>query len=438
MLETLTSIDGHDKCEGCDNPDINYLSQLNQPNKEELQKQYTVIKAQYDQFKNRGLKLDMSRGRPSPDQVDLAMGMIDILNSTDYLSEDGSDCRNYGGLDGIPEMKRLFAELMDVNPCEVLVGGNSSLSLMYKAVSAFSIAEGRKRKFLCPVPGYDRHFSICEYLDIQMIPIPMTPCGPNMVEVQKYMSDPDVVGIWCVPVFSNPQGIVYSDEVIKQMAALKPAAADFRIFWDNAYLVHAFEGDPPEIINILRECEKNNNYDMPLIFTSFSKISFAGSAVSALAASPDNLAKFRAYLSIQTVGPDKLNQLRHVRYFKNRNGVLSHMKKHKEILHPKFNLVFKELYSKLEKKGLATWFEPKGGYFLSVDTMPGCAKRTVTLCAEAGLAITPAGAPYPYGQDQLDSNIRLAPSSPTIEQLKQAMELFCIAVELATLEKLLN
>ncbi|MCL2399229.1 MAG: aminotransferase class I/II-fold pyridoxal phosphate-dependent enzyme [Defluviitaleaceae bacterium] len=412
--------------------------EINQLTKEELQNLYNSVKEQYDRYKARGLKLDMSRGKPGSDQLDLSMGLMDALSPADYLAEDGTDCRNYGGLDGIPEMKKLFTELMDVNFDEVLVGGNSSLSLMYGAVSAFSMTEGRKRKFLCPSPGYDRHFAICEYFDIEMITIPMNPCGPDMAEVQKYMSDPDVAGMWCVPVFSNPQGIVYSDEVIKQMATLKPAAADFRIFWDNAYFVHSFEGEPPEIVNLLQECEKNNNYDMPLIFTSFSKISFAGGAVSALAASPDNLTKMRTYLSLQTIGPDKLNQLRHVRYFKDKNGVLNHMKKHGDILRPKFNLISQELSSKLKKKGLGTWINPKGGYFISFDTLPGCAKRTVALCAEAGLVVTPAGAAYPYGQDPLDSNIRLAPSYPSIDQLKQAMELFCIAVELAALEKLLN
>ena len=396
------------------------------------------------------MKLDMSRGKPGSEQLDLSTGMLGI---TDYIDKYGTDCRNYGGIDGIPEMKELFADLMDARPDEILAGGNSSLSLMYECVLLYCLGldklksdklgtdrirpdknEG-KIKFLCPAPGYDRHFTICEYLNIEMIPVSMTADGPNMDEVRRHVKDPLVVGIWCVPVFSNPQGIVYSDQVIKEMAALKPANRDFRILWDNAYGLHAFDGKPPNVANLLRECEKQNAYDMPLIFMSFSKISFGGAGVCAMAASPDNLDKMRKYLSIQTLGPDKLNQLRHVRFFKDARGVYAHMAKHAELLRPKVNAVLEELSAKLAGKGVGSWLVPKGGYFVPFDTLPGRAKRTVQLCAEAGLIMTPAGATYPYGKDPSDSNIRIAFSFPPIEQLKPAMEIFCTAVEKAAKER---
>lgn len=413
-----------------------------QLSKQDLQKLYDNCKEKYNRYKAQGLKLDMSRGKPGADQLDLSMGLLCALNPEDYLSEDGTDCRNYGGVDGIVEMKKMFADLLDVRTDEVFVGGNASLSLMYESVIAFCLAdsmtagEKSKRKFLCPAPGYDRHFSISEHLGIEMIPIPMTPQGPDMAEIKKHITDPAVAGIWCVPVFSNPQGVVYSDEVIKEMAALKPAAADFRILWDNAYVIHSFEGEPPQTANILRECEKQEAYDMPLVFTSFSKISFPGAGVSAMAASPANLAKMRAHMIVQTIGPDKINQLRHVRFFKDLEGIRSHMKKHGSILRRKFNVVLDALTAELAGKGIGSWISPKGGYFVSFDAMPGCAKRTVALCAEAGLIMTTAGATYPYGNDPDDSNIRIAPSFPDVGQLEQAMELFCVSVELAALEKL--
>jgi len=405
---------------------------------EALQKKYESCKQKYDYYKTLGLKLDMSRGKPGADQLDLSNGLLSALSPEDYLAEDGTDCRNYGGIDGIPEMKRLFADLMDVRPDEVFAGGNASLTLMYESVISFCLSGSKdKRKFLCPSPGYDRHFAIAEYLGIEMITVPMTQDGPDMAEVRKYVSDPAVVGIWCVPVYSNPQGVVYSDETIKAMAALKPAAADFRIFWDNAYIIHSFDGEPPKIANILRECEKQGAYDMPLVFTSFSKVSFPGAGVCAMAASPANLTKMRSHMIIQTIGPDKLNQLRHVRFYKDTDGVHRHMQKQAEILRRKFAVVLDELAAGLEGKGIGSWLSPKGGYFVSFDTLLGCAKRTIALCAEAGLVMTPAGATYPYGCDPKDSNIRIAPTFPPLEQLKQAMELFCAAVEVAALEKLL-
>ena len=427
--------------------------------KEELQKLYETCKGQYDQYKASGLSLDMSRGKPGKDQLDLSEGLESMQG---YKSDDGTDCRNYGGIDGIPEMKNLFAEIMEVRQNEILVGANASLTLMYESIIAMvgvkgtsplagcgaaphgpkrkflcPAPHGPKRKFLCPAPGYDRHFSITEYLGFEMVSVAMTPDGPDMAEVRKYVADPSVAGIWCVPVFSNPQGIVYSDEVIKEMAALKPAADDFRILWDNAYIVHSFEGEPPKTANLLRECEKQGSYDMALMFTSFSKISYPGAAVCAMAASPANLNRMRDHLIIQYIGPDKMNQLRHVRFFKDAAGVRAHMRKHADVLRPKFDAVLEALSARLGGKEIGSWLTPRGGYFVSFDAIPGCAARTIALCAEAGLIMTAAGAAYPYGRDPHDSNIRIAPTFPSASQLKQAMELFCTAVELAALEKLL-
>ena len=413
--------------------------------KDELRNLYDRCKNEFEGYKELGLKLDMSRGKPGADQLDLVMGMMNVLGPDDYLAEDGSDCRNYGGLDGIPEMKRIFAELMEVRQDEVLVGGNASLTLMYESIIAFLTgpkdtagARTRRLKFLCPAPGYDRHFTISEYLGFELVSIPMMSDGPDMEEIRRQVKDPAVAGIWCVPVFSNPQGIVYSERVIREMAALKPAAKDFRIFWDNAYIVHSFEGEPPRILNILRECELQGNYDMALVFSSFSKISFAGAGVCAMAASPQNLKRMREHLIVQSIGPDKINQLRHVRYFKNADGIRLHMKEVAKLLRPKFQAVLDGLETGLAGKGIGNWLKPGGGYFVSFDTMPGCAGRVVALCAEAGVVMTPAGAAYPYGQDPQDKNIRIAPTFPSLEQLKQAIKVFCAAVELAALEKLLG
>lgn len=424
--------------------------------KDELQKLYEGCKKQYDDYKSQGLNLDMSRGKPGADQLDLSMDLLNILEPGDYKASDGTDCRNYGGLDGIPEMKKIFADLMEVKTEEILVGGNASLTLMYESVCIqqngnksqnyqnsqngqnYQNSQNGKIKHLCPAPGYDRHFTIAEHFDIELIPITMTQEGPDIAEIKKHIQDSAVTGIWCVPVYSNPQGIVYSDRVIKEMAALKPKSENFRIFWDNAYVAHALEGDPPKIANILRECEKCGSYDMPIIFSSFSKITFPGAGVCAMAASPNNLEKMKKLLFVQTIGPDKMNQLRHARYFKDVKGVHSHMKKHSGILAPKFKVVTDALTAKLKGKEIGTWIEPKGGYFISFDALPGTAQNIVTLCKEAGLIMTPAGATYPYGKDPKDSNIRIAPTFPSLDQLKQAMELFCVAVELAALEMLLN
>ena len=406
---------------------------------DELRGIYDSCLLEYERLAALGLSLDMSRGKPGADQLDLSAGLTSALAADDYRAEDGTDCRNYGVIDGILEMKRLFAELMDVRLDEVLAGGNASLSLMYESVIRLTgTYPGTNKKFLCPAPGYDRHFSITEHLGAEMIPIAMTPDGPDMAAVRGYISDPDVVGIWCVPLYSNPQGIVYSEAVIREMAALSPASPNFRIIWDNAYMLHTLEEQVPQILNILRECEKLGNYDMPVVFSSFSKISYPGAGVCAMAASPDNLAKMRSHLIIRSIGPDKLNQLRHVRYFKDAANVRRHMQGHAEILRPKFQAVLDALSGRLEGKGIGTWLSPKGGYFIAFETLPGCAARTIALCAKAGLIMTPAGAAFPYGRDPVDSNIRIAPTFPPMAQLKQAMELFCTAVELAALEKLLS
>lgn len=410
--------------------------------KTELKELYNKCNEEYLKYKGKGLALDMSRGKPSADQLDLSAELLSVLDEEDYKAEDGTDCRNYGGVDGIPEMKRLFANIMDVRADEILVGGNASLTLMYESIALFTRSGNNKLKnklkFLCPAPGYDRHFSITEYLQMEMITISMTPDGPDMDQVREHVKDPLVAGIWCVPVFSNPEGVVYSDQIIKEMAELKPANKDFRIFWDNAYIVHAFEGDIPQTANLLRECEKNGAYDMPLMFTSFSKISFSSAGTVAMAASPANLDKMRRHLIVQTIGPDKINQLRHVRFFGSKEKVHAHMKEHAKILAPKFHAVLDELDFKLKGKGVGSWHMPRGGYFISFEAMPGCAKRIVALCKDAGLIMTPAGATFPYGVDPNDSNIRIAPSFPPIDQLKQAMGLFCVAVELAALEKLID
>jgi len=409
---------------------------------EELDRLYTECKEQYAHFQSMGLSLDMSRGKPGADQLALSAGLVNVLSPDDFIAANGTDCRNYGGIDGIPEMKQLFSEILQVRSDEILVGGNSSLSLMYECASYFAkfsaaAKTGGTKKFLCPSPGYDRHFAICEYLGIEMITIPMTSEGPDMDEVRKHITDPTVIGIWCVPVFSNPQGYVYSDEIIQAIAKLSPASPDFRIYWDNAYAIHPFEGEVPQIANLLRECESAGTQDNVLIFTSFSKITFPGAAVAAVAASPINLDLLRKHLIIQTIGPDKINQLRHVRFFGDLAGVHGHMKKHADILRPKFEIVLSQLEKNLAGKGIAQWSIPKGGYFVSFDTLPNCAKRTIAICAEAGLVMTNAGATFPYGKDPQDKNIRIAPSFPPVEQLEIAMQLFCLAVEMAAIEVIL-
>jgi len=392
-------------------------------------------------------KLNMTRGVPSDEQLSLCKDIVTCLPEDDYTAVNGTDCRNYGGIDGIPEMKKIFADLLDITPDEVIVGGNSSLSLMFDNVASnmsHGVRDGvpwqrqGKVKFLCPSPGYDRHFTICKYFHIEMIPIAMGQDGPDMDAVEAAVSsDPMIKGIWCVPKYSNPTGIIYSDETVRRFARLKPAAVDFRIYWDNAYAIHDLGDSRSAIPNIIRLCEEAGSPNMPLVFSSFSKVSFAGAAVACMASSKSNCEFIRQRLTVQTIGPDKLNQLRHARYFKDAAGVFAHMEKHAAILRPKFKLVADTLRRELGGLGIAEWTEPSGGYFVSFDAPEGCAKRIVSLCAQAGVALTPAGATYPYGNDPLDRNIRIAPTCPPLAELGEALNVFCAAVKLAGVEKYL-
>lgn len=418
--------------------------------KDELLALKDELEAEYKAFKDRGLKLDMSRGKPSKEQLDISMEMMDVLHSGVELSGvEGVDCRNYGVLDGIHEAKVLLGEISEVDPDKIIIYGNSSLNVMYDTV-ARSMTHGvmghtpwcklDKVKFLCPAPGYDRHFAITEYFGIEMITIPMTPTGPDMDLVEKYVSeDESVKGIWCVPKYSNPQGISYSDETVRRFAALKPAAPDFRIYWDNAYSVHhLYDDDQDVVLEILDECEKAGNPDMVYKFTSTSKITFPGSGIAAIATSPANIEEIKKQMKIQTIGHDKVNQLRHVRFFGNLEGVKAHMRKHAEILRPKFEIVLKTLEDNLGGLEIGSWTNPKGGYFISFDSMDGCAKAIVAKAKEAGVVMTGAGATYPYGKDPHDSNIRIAPSFPTVEELELAAKLFVLCVKLVSVDKLLE
>lgn len=418
--------------------------------KEELLSLQAQLAAAYEDAKGKGLKLDMSRGKPSIAQLNMAMDFMDVINSeSDMRTEDGVDVRNYGVLDGIPESKRLMADIMGVNADNVIVCGNASLTIMFDTV-ARSMTHGvlgstpwcklDQVKFLCPVPGYDRHFSIMEYFGIEMINVPMTPNGPDMDMVERLVAqDESIKGIWCVPKYSNPQGYSYSDETVKRFAALKPAAVDFRIYWDNAYAVHHLYDDrQDEILDILTECEKAGNADMVYIFGSTSKVTFAGAGIAAVASSKANLDAIRKSMTIQTIGYDKINQLRHVRYFKNFEAVKAHMRKHAEIMRPKFETVLRILDNELGGLGIGQWTRPNGGYFISFDAMEGCAKAIVSKCKEAGMVLTGAGATYPYGKDPKDSNIRIAPTFPTTEEMEMATELFVLCVKLVSVEKLLE
>ena len=414
----------------------------------ELKEQLAVLTKEYEAAKAKGLKLDMSRGKPSPAQLDVSNEMLDIVNSeTGCVSDSGTDCRNYGIMEGIPEARQLMGDFLRVPKENVFVCGNASLNIMYDCVSSamlFGIMGSTpwchldKVKFLCPVPGYDRHFKITELMGIEMINIPMTENGPDMDMVEKLVSsDSSIKGIWCVPKYSNPQGVVYSDETVKRFAALKPAAKDFRIYWDNAYALHYIYDENIEIPEILSECAKAGNPDLVYEFCSTSKISFAGGGISAIASSEANLKWISKRMNVETISYDKINQLRHVRYFKNGDGLRAHMRKHAEFLRPKFDAVLEILDRELSGLGAGSWMKPMGGYFISFDAVPGCAKAIVNKCKEAGVVLTGAGATYPYGKDPDDSNIRIAPSYPTLEELKQAAELFTLCAKLATVEKLL-
>ena len=426
------------------------IMQYNDMSKEELLALKESLNKEYAEAKAKGLALDMSRGKPSAKQLDVSLGLLDTINSSsDLKALDGTDCRNYGVLDGIPEAKKLMADMMGTTPDHVIVYGNASLNIMYDQISR-AYTHGilgntpwcklDKVKFLCPVPGYDRHFAITERFGIEMINIPMSESGPDMGMVEEYVSkDASVKGIWCVPKYSNPQGYTYSEETVKRMAALKPAAEDFRIFWDNTYVIHdLYDDNKDEIADIISECEKAGNPDMVFEFASTSKVSFPGSGIAALATSANNIADIKKQLTIQTIGHDKLNQLRHVRFFKDINGLKEHMRKHAEFIRPKFEAVESVLEEELSGLGIGSWTEPKGGYFISFDAMDGCAKAIVAKCKEAGVKLTGAGATFPYGKDPKDSNIRIAPSFPTPEEMKQAADLFVLCVKLVSVEKLLE
>lgn len=401
----------------------------------------------YEDYQKMKLSLNMSRGRPSKEQMELAQEMLSCLKPEDMTLENGMDVRNYGVLEGIPEARKLMADLMGLQADEVIVCGSSSLNIMFDLVShayTHGVYGGSKPwsaenhlKFLCPAPGYDRHFAITEYFGIEMIPIPMYADGPDMDLIEQYAADPSVKGIWCVPKYSNPQGITYSDETVRRFARLKPAADDFRIFWDNAYAVHdLYPEDHDTLLNLMDECKKAGSEDLLYEFFSTSKISFAGGGMAALGASRNNIAHLSKQFAVQTIGWNKLNMLFHVKFFQNKEGVLSHMQKHAAILRPKFEAVLDLLEQ--EVADIASWNSPKGGYFISFDTMEGCAKRVVALCKGAGVILTDAGATYPYGKDPLDSNIRIAPTSVSVEELKLATTLFCLCVKIATVEKLLE
>lgn len=418
--------------------------------KQELTVLLEDLASQYKEFQNRDLKLDMSRGKPSSEQLDLSMGMMDVLSSeNDLTCEDGTDCRNYGVLDGIKEAKVLIGDMIEVPADNIIIYGNSSLNVMYDTI-ARSMTHGvmgntpwcklEKVKFLCPVPGYDRHFSITEYFGIDMINIPMTPEGPDMDMVEELVSNDETIkGIWCVPKYSNPQGYSYSNQTVRRFARLKPAAKDFRIYWDNAYGVHhLYEDNQDVIIEILAECKRAGNPDLVYKFASTSKISFPGSGIAAIATSHNNMEDIKKQLKIQTIGHDKVNQLRHVRFFKDIHGMIMHMKKHADILRPKFEKVEEIFERELGGLGIGEWTKPNGGYFISFESMNGCAKEIVAKCKKAGVVMTPAGATYPYGEDPNDSNIRIAPTYPPITDLETAAELFALCVKIVSAKKLLK
>ena len=418
--------------------------------KEELASLQISLREAYEDAKGKGLKLNMARGLPSAEQLDMEADFFNTLNPTvDFHSEAGIDCRNYGELTGIAEARKLMADMMEVSPEEIIVFGNSSLNIMYDTVARSMIlgvcgstpwCKLDKVKFLCPVPGYDRHFAITEQFGIEMINIPLKDDGPDMDMVEQYVNnDPAVKGIWCVPKYSNPSGVTYSDETVKRFAALKPAAEDFRIFWDNAYTIHhLYNGKEDQLLEILSECKKAGNPDMVYKFCSTSKVTFPGSGIAALATSKKNIDFVKSIITIQTIGHDKLNQLRHVRYFKDIEGMKNHMKKHAEIIRPKFELVLKVLEEELGGLEVGSWTKPNGGYFVSFDALEGCAKKIVGMCKEAGVTLTGAGATYPYKKDPHDSNIRIAPTFPPIDELAKALEIFVLCVKLASVEKLLE
>lgn len=422
--------------------DMDYLAM----NREQLEQELKAQRAVFEDYVKQGLKLDMSRGKPAKDQLDLSQEMLGI---TDLMGDSGIDARNYGNLAGMPEARRFFGDMLGAKPEEVFVGGNSSLNMMFCLIdlawrvgfedspAAWNTCE--KPKFLCPAPGYDRHFRITEYFGFDLVTVPMLPTGPDMDLVENLVKDADVKGIWCVPLYSNPDGYSYSDETVKRLAAMETAAPDFRIMWDNAYGVHHLTDTPDHVLNILDECRKAGHEDRALMFCSLSKVTFPGAAVAAMAASKRNIDYTLEHMFPMTISFDKVNQMRHVKFLKDMDGLAAHMKKHRKLLEPKFKTVFTTLERDLSDCGsIAHWTTPGGGYFISVYTYPGCAKRTVELCKQAGVVLTGAGATYPYGIDPQDSNIRIAPTFPPLGELELASRLLCVCIRIATLEKLLQ
>lgn len=426
------------------------MTSYQEMSKEQLLQEKTALEAEYAKIKEMGLSLDMSRGKPAAEQLDLSMGILDTVDAKSVVkSENGTDLRNYGVLDGIPEAKKLIGDMVGAKPENVIVYGNSSLNIMYDQIARAEIfgicgntpwSKLDKVKFLCPVPGYDRHFAITEEFGIEMINIPMTADGPDMDLVEQYVNnDVAVKGIWCVPKYSNPEGVVYSDETVRRFANLKPAAADFRIFWDNAYAVHhLYEDNQAQILNILEECEKAGNPDIVFQFCSTSKVSFPGAGIAAISTSAANIADIKKRLTIQTIGHDKINQLRHVKFFKDLKGIQEHMMKQAALIRPKFEMVEKMFTEEIASRGIGSWMNPLGGYFISFEALEGCAKKIVEKCKEAGVVLTGAGSPYPYKKDPKDSVIRIAPTYPSMDELKEAAKVFTVVVRLVSADKLLE
>ncbi len=424
---------------------MNYCSMT----RAELENEKQLLQNEYNEYAKQKLNINMTRGKPCTEQLDITEGMLGVMSKNeDCFTDKGFDCRNYGLVDGIDDAKKMFSPIIGV-PCEqIIIGGNSSLNLMYDAMARcmlYGVAGGNgawvkqgKVKFLCPVPGYDRHFAICESLGIEMVNVPLLADGPDMDIVEELIKDEAVKGIWCVPKYSNPTGTSYSEKTVKRLASMKPASKDFRIFWDNAYAVHdLYENEKDELVDILPECEKANNPNLVYIFASTSKISFPGSGVSCIGASKENIDHIKSIMQMQTIGHDKMNMLRHVKFFKNAEGIKEFMKKHADILRPKFELCDRMLCENLKEYGIASWTKPLGGYFISLDVPEGCAKRTVSLAAQAGVVLTEAGATFPYHKDPKDSNMRIAPSFPPLCELEKGMEVLCVCVRLASVERML-
>lgn len=424
------------------------MTELAKLSKDELAKRRDALKIRHEGYRVRGLKLDMTRGKPGNDQLELARDMMGILGPNDTKASDGTDIRNYGGLDGLPEMKEIFGRMLDAPAAQVIVFGVSSLQIMHDTVVRallHGVVDGtgpwskQGCKFLCPSPGYDRHFAICEHHGIEMITVALGEDGPDMDQVEQLVAnDPTIKGIWCVPKYANPSGITYSSATVRRLAAMKSAAPDFRIFWDNAYVVHDLNDTTDALDDILAACAAAGHPNRAYVFGSTSKISFASAGVAAMATSPKNVADIKRHLAIQTIGPDKINQLRHCRFFKDLDGVRAHMRKHAALIRPKFEAVISTFDRELGGKGIANWTRPRGGYFVSLDTLDNCAAEVVRMADAVGVKLTAAGATFPYGKDPRDRNIRVAPTMPPLDQVTLAMEVVACCVELVSTEQLLS